>query len=128
MNQHPDSSSMECNTIPYPLNPGFFGRDCILNDIVKAFEDQSSPVRSVTLWGAGGIGKTQVALEYAHRAWQTGTKVVLWIHSETPADVAKSLNDASRALGLDSETTPNTADINRHMVLRWIQQTGRLSS
>lgn len=122
MKNSPVSPTMECNTIPYPQNPDFFGRDAILNDIAKAFQDQSSGVRSLALWGTGAIGKTQVALEFAHRAWHGGTNDVLWIARETPAEAAKSFNDASKALGLDSEDAPSTPNNDNHFVLRWIQQ------
>lgn len=116
--------SMRCHTIPQPRNLSFFGREEILNSVDEAFEAQSS-LGSVALWGTGGIGKTQLALEFAHRRWSQNTDVVLWIGTETPAEVAKSFNDAAKALDLDTDVERNTPDENRHQVLQWIQKTGK---
>lgn len=116
---------MRCHTIPQPRNSEFFGREEILRVVDEAFEAQSSRVGSVALWGTGGIGKTQLALEFAHRRWSQNTDVVLWISTETAADVAKSFNDAAKALDLDTDVERNTPDKNRDQVLQWIQKTGK---
>ncbi len=58
-----------CSTIPHQRNHGFFGRTVELEEISAAFEQQTVPSRigTVAIWGMGGIGKSQVALEYAHK-------------------------------------------------------------
>jgi hypothetical protein len=114
-----------CHTIPYPQNPGFFGRADTLQLIAAGFEDQASRVASVAMWGAGGIGKTQIAMEFAHKMWADGEEVILWIASETSAEVAHSFNEAARQLKLEGYSDSNTLDKNRHLVLQWLQHTGR---
>ncbi|RWA07908.1 hypothetical protein EKO27_g7190 [Xylaria grammica] len=114
-----------CCTIPYQRNHGFYGRGNELREINEAFQDQSSPptIRTVAIWGTGGIGKSQIALEYAHWRWNSGTSVVLWIYSETEGEVAKSFREAAEKLHVDGYSETNTADKNRHLVLQWLQTT-----
>lgn len=126
MQPQPPPAPMRCNTIPYPPHPGFFGREDILADIAEAFDRQGPRLNSVAIWGTGGVGKTQIALEFANRRWLKGFDVILWIGSETPAEVAKAFNDAAQGLGLDSESEHNSPEKNRHMVLQWIQKTGEI--
>jgi predicted ATP-dependent serine protease len=83
------------------------------------------PSGALAIWGTGGIGKTQIALEFAHKLWADGAEVVLWIASETSAEVARSFNEAARHLKLEESPESNTADKNRHLVLQWLQDTGR---
>ena len=50
-------------TVPYPRNPFFTGREYVL----KKLEGALKSVGVAALSGLGGIGKTQIAAEYAYR-------------------------------------------------------------
>ncbi|KAK3295120.1 P-loop containing nucleoside triphosphate hydrolase protein [Chaetomium fimeti] len=117
-----------CQTIPYPRNPAFFGRNDILQAISVAFEGQTLRPASVAIWGTGGIGKTHIALEFAHRLWLSGEETILWISSETTAEVSKSFNDAAKALELEKYSAVNTPRRNRQLVFQWLQHTGEYKS
>jgi len=67
-------------TVPYPRNPLFTGREDILNTL----HDRLITTKSTTLTqpqainGLGGIGKTQIAIEYAY-AYREKYHAVLWV-------------------------------------------------
>ncbi len=61
-------------SLPFPRNKFFIGRDDILKDIHKNFK-AGKMVQALS--GIGGVGKTQIALEYAYR-YQNNYQVVLW--------------------------------------------------
>lgn len=123
----PGAQSAWCSTIPYQRNHGFFGRENQLREIDHGFLNQSSSpnIKTVAIWGTGGIGKSQIALEYAHQRWNSGTSVVLWICSETEGEVAKSIREAAKTLQLDGYSEKNTPDVNRHLLLKWLQTTSK---
>ncbi|MEV7867030.1 FxSxx-COOH system tetratricopeptide repeat protein [Streptomyces sp. NPDC088124] len=81
-------------------NPGFTGRSAVL----ERMRDQLGGGMAVvlpqpqTLYGLGGIGKTQVALEYVHR-FMADYDLVWWISSEQTADVVASLAELAVRLG-----------------------------
>ena len=52
------------DTLP-PRNPVFTGRDDMLTEVGRRLD--GGPVAVVAVRGLGGMGKSQVALEYAHR-------------------------------------------------------------
>nr|BFE70121.1 hypothetical protein GCM10020092_034220 [Actinoplanes digitatis] len=62
-----------------------------------------SVAKPVTLHGMGGIGKTQIALEYAHR-FRTAYDVIWWVTAEPVAFVDAQLTDLGRRLGLQLGT------------------------
>jgi len=79
-------------TVPYRRNPYFTGRDELFDlldsHLAAAKQDQSSTTRRVALTqpqamtGLGGIGKTQIAVEYAYRCREQGVYThTLWIHA-----------------------------------------------
>ncbi|HEV2637488.1 MAG TPA: FxSxx-COOH system tetratricopeptide repeat protein [Actinocrinis sp.] len=88
-----------------PRNATFTGRNRILEHLRNQLADKSlSVVLPVTLHGLGGIGKTQVALEYAHR-FKADYDLVWWVDAEQPDQVNRSL--ARLAEGLDVQVREN---------------------
>ncbi|ATY94951.1 FxSxx-COOH system tetratricopeptide repeat protein [Streptomyces bacillaris] len=83
-----------------PRNPGFTGRSLVL----ERMRDQLGGGMAVvlpqpqTLYGLGGVGKTQVALEYVHR-FMADYDLVWWISSEQSDDVVASLAELAVRLG-----------------------------
>ena len=95
--------------------------------MAKAYEYQSTvnKIRTVAIWGTGGIGKSQIALEYAHRRWASGTPVILWVASETEPEITKSFSEAAAELQLEAYSETNTPEKNHHIVIQWLQTTSR---
>ncbi|BCB86210.1 FxSxx-COOH system tetratricopeptide repeat protein [Phytohabitans suffuscus] len=63
----------------------------------------------VALQGMGGVGKTQLAIEYAHR-FRSAYDVVWWMSTDPIGDIENSLADLGDRLGVHSESSgPDTA-------------------
>ncbi|MEU4563597.1 FxSxx-COOH system tetratricopeptide repeat protein [Actinoplanes sp. NPDC023936] len=84
-------------------NARFTGREADLRDLRSQLRGEKKVVLSgakpVALQGMGGIGKTQVALEYAHR-FKNAYDVVWWIDAEQVTFIDISLADLGERLQL----------------------------
>ncbi|MBL7257893.1 FxSxx-COOH system tetratricopeptide repeat protein [Paractinoplanes lichenicola] len=85
-------------------NVQFTGREKDLLDLRSQLQTSGSPVvlsgaSPVALQGMGGIGKTQVAMEYAHR-FRNAYDFVWWIDADPVTFVDTQLSDLARELGL----------------------------
>ena len=72
-------------SIPHPRNPYFTGREQLLEMMHAQLAQQNTPQalsRSYALNGLGGVGKTQLALEYAYR-YNAEYNAIFWINAET---------------------------------------------
>ena len=102
-------------------NPGFTGRDGLL---VAVRERLLAGDRAVVqaLHGMGGVGKTQLAMEYAHR-FAGAYELAWWINSEQAA----LIGDQFAALGADLGCVTADAGIEavRAAVLAELRQKGR---
>jgi hypothetical protein len=65
-------------------NPYFTGRDLLLTDVHARLTAAELAVRRVVLTGLGGVGKTQVAVEYAYRQ-RADYDLVWWVRAEQSA-------------------------------------------
>src|SRR5579859_2542563 len=67
-------------TVPFRRNPFFTGRDQFIQTMRERFVSSgtSSFSQIQALCGLGGIGKTQIAIEYAHR-YRDAYQFVLWV-------------------------------------------------
>jgi tetratricopeptide (TPR) repeat protein len=86
-----------------PRNPNFVGRDEMIEDIRARLQETDRPatVLQNALYGLGGVGKTQLALEYAYRH-QADYRLVWWIPADDEFSVVRSLVSLARRLGLQS--------------------------
>ena len=78
-------------------NPGFTGRD----DLLAAVRDRlAAGGRTVVqaLQGMGGVGKTQLAIEYAHRSAED-YEVAWWVNAEQAALIGDQFAALGAALG-----------------------------
>ncbi|KAF8241358.1 hypothetical protein K440DRAFT_643854 [Wilcoxina mikolae CBS 423.85] len=69
--------------LPFPRNPDFCGREDILDEIYQKFQplDDNFERNVCILSGIGGVGKTQIALEYAHQHGRF-YKSVFWLSTQ----------------------------------------------
>lgn len=88
----------------------FIGRESILTEINETFavvesRARSTPV-SLCLTGMGGIGKTQVALEFCRRAYQKRSfQLIFWIHAQSPGSIMASFDKICQWFGIPAQET-----------------------
>lgn len=82
-----------------PRNPDFTGRGAILRTLRRQLTNRATALLPHTLHGLGGVGKTQLAVEYAYR-YQSAYELVWWVPAEQPALMRQSLADLARRLNL----------------------------
>jgi MinD-like ATPase involved in chromosome partitioning or flagellar assembly/tetratricopeptide (TPR) repeat protein len=84
-----------------PRNPNFTGRSSGLDRIRAELGGGMTIVlpRPQTLFGLGGVGKTQIALEYVHR-FMGDYDLIWWISSEQTELITSSLAELAGRLGL----------------------------
>ena len=71
--------------VPYNRNPNFTGREKELTLLREQFASGAHAALTQAISGLGGVGKTQLALEYTYR--HAGEyDLVWWVRSEEPSD------------------------------------------
>ena len=73
-----------------PRNPRFTGRDGLLTELRRGLHAGEGALVVQALYGLGGVGKTQLAIEYAHR-FATDYDLVWWLDAEQPVLIPEQL-------------------------------------
>ena len=132
----PSSSSLTSHavwSVPYPRNPYFTGRDDLLDQLTHqltpAAQEQRTTTRRAALTqpqaitGLGGIGKTQVAVEYAYRSREQGRYThTLWVNAANKESVLASFVEIAGLL--PDFAARNETDQSKliEAVKRWLEQ------
>ncbi|MCJ1357710.1 MAG: hypothetical protein MMC33_007706 [Icmadophila ericetorum] len=118
---------LPCHIIPNAKNRDFYGR----KDVINMIENSLTPIdqhgntkkdlKTFALCGPGGMGKTQVANEYAI----THTDIyeaLFWVHAEKATTLADEFSRLAEALGLVLEGTADSRDqvVTRELVKGWL--------
>jgi hypothetical protein len=82
-------------------NKNFTGRDDTLAQLRQGVSNKVTAVLPHALQGMGGVGKTAVAIEYAHR-YRSEYELVWWVPADQPTLVRSSLAALAEPLGLQS--------------------------
>jgi tetratricopeptide (TPR) repeat protein len=93
-------------------NPAFTGRAEALEQLRLRLGGGMTAAQSAaqTLFGLGGVGKSQVALEYSYR-FMADYDLIWWMDAEQPDQIAVSLSELARRLGLPvGESVSDAAD------------------
>ncbi|KAH7117472.1 hypothetical protein EDB81DRAFT_892338 [Dactylonectria macrodidyma] len=98
----PQQSIRPFSTIPFPPDPKFVKR----TDILLWLRDHTAqPGSRAALVGLGGIGKSQVAIHYAHEVRQASPDTwVFWVHASSRArfeEAYRNIADKLQLLGRD---------------------------
>jgi len=106
------------NNLPYTRNPNFTGRQEIFDSIISTFNNSEYAALTQAISGLGGIGKTQIALEYAYRYGYTYS-YILWVNAENQPELLESYLDIAMTTGIINKDETNK-DIIQKMVLNWL--------
>lgn len=111
--------------VPLPRNPFFTGREEILEELHAQLRSEQAVAltQSSALHGLGGVGKTQIALEYAYRH-ALEYSAVFWIAAEADEQVVASLLHIAEALQL-LEREDNDQQRVVAAVRRWLSTHGQ---
>jgi hypothetical protein len=99
-----------------PHNPNFTGRGTELADLARGLTGGSA-VTVHSLHGLGGVGKTQLAAEYAH-AHAGDYELVWWVAAEEATLIPDQFSGLARRLGLEPVTDPDGLRAQIHDQLR----------
>ena len=145
-----DPDIFPCVTLPHRRNANFYGREKQLLDIDEYLNPQTArTLRTFTIYGRRGVGKTNIALEYGtllvqkhaggsprgvpHRATLTtlahrnpsNFDAVFWIRCETAASLRTSFLDMALASKLGGASTTTHHEEILILCQRWMQRTDK---
>ncbi|KAL6359008.1 hypothetical protein LRP88_09206 [Fusarium phalaenopsidis] len=96
------SSSDACRILAYDRNENFIPRPDINAKLDRLLPFNSDESHSAALWGLGGSGKTQIALQYAYNRCRDPDCSVFWVHADTEATFTQDYKTIAGVLGLGS--------------------------
>lgn len=119
------TATLPCHTIPVARNLRFFGREDVLDKIDNYFTSSQtlSGMSSLALYGLGGVGKSQIALEYAWKR-QSDLDVVLWVPAENQIAIQQALSSAATTALHLPNAEPTSHKQNAMLVMEWLRTTG----
>lgn len=105
--------------IPYSRNIHFTGRDRLLARLHESLSSGQSAALTQAVKGLGGLGKTQLALEYAYR-YSADYDAIWWLRAEDPQGLRSDYAALAPQLGLPSaqDQSVTVVDVRRTLAQR----------
>jgi len=113
--------------LPVAKNPAFYGRQIELGKIDQYLnwrKDGNPPLRTYTIYGRRGVGKTEIALQYAYSN-PSEFEAIFWIRCETSVSLRQSFSDMAMALNLPGADRHGHHEENLMAVQKWLKLTRR---
>ncbi len=128
---HDEEAKLPCIVLPntLTLTPRFFDRQDIIDKIEGYFcgPGADDSFRSLAIHGLGGVGKSTVALKYAHlKLHRRELDALFWVHSEKVVSIKESFTQIAMRLKLPG-AQPADHEENQALLLDWLQRTCKLT-
>src|SRR5271170_1241301 len=111
--------------VPYERNRLFVGRDPFIEELRDTFQINSRPASQhhgrVALFGLGGIGKTQIALEFVYRS-QTSYCRIYWISAVTEESLLDGYEKIGKRANIHIASDSKPVAVAEHVLL-WLKKT-----
>lgn len=113
----PTEASSDLWNVPYQRNPFFTGRSQLLLALYQTFlSDRGHSIQIQALSGLAGIGKTQIALEYAYQ-YRDAYQAIFWLKGDTPETLLADFLSLATLLDL-----PEQKETNQQIVIAAIKR------
>lgn len=130
---HDKKEQLALWVVPYPRNPYFTGREELLARLDQQFAPtgDNSPftaprvalIRAQAITGLGGIGKTQIALEYAYHSYERNRYThILWINASNEETIMASFATIAEALSTAGAAKEIDQRKQVEVIKRWLEQ------
>ncbi|PTB46639.1 uncharacterized protein TrAFT101_003912 [Trichoderma asperellum] len=96
----PSQPRTPIQSIPYLRNKEFVNRPGVVDKLQDLLVHDSESFNDAVLWGLGGSGKTQIAIEYAYRRCENPQCSVFWVHADTRAAFIHGYRQIAELFGL----------------------------
>ncbi|KAL8299194.1 hypothetical protein RB593_009191 [Gaeumannomyces tritici] len=90
------------HNIPFPRNEAYVDRGGVFSELERLLPSRSES-QTAALWGLGGSGKTQMALEYAYRRWHSAPCSVFWVHADNEATFTQDYQSIAKKLRVPAD-------------------------
>jgi tetratricopeptide (TPR) repeat protein len=109
------------HNLPFAPNPFFTGRDKMLDDLHTALQKKTAAAitQPQAVHGLGGVGKTQLGIEYAWK-YQADYDVALWAGASSPAELHAKVAGLAAVLNLP-EAAATQQEVKVQAVLDWLR-------
>ncbi|RFU74991.1 hypothetical protein TARUN_7273 [Trichoderma arundinaceum] len=98
----PQPARAAIRVIPYPRNEEIVHRPDLVEKLNTLLPQTStSAYCSAALWGLGGSGKTQIALDYAYQRCDNTNCSVFWVHADNEATFSQDYKTIAHKFGID---------------------------
>ncbi|KAF4152330.1 hypothetical protein CNMCM6069_002267 [Aspergillus lentulus] len=97
---NPSGKRLSCWMVPFARNPRFVGRQNVIDSLEQSIFHSGGPTKTA-IYGLGGIGKTQVALELAYRAREKVPGIsIFWIPCTSYENAEQAYLSVASSLGM----------------------------